>query len=492
MRPRISQLTATAALVVGLSLTAAPSFAQQAGDFEKGVAAFEIGRYTDAIALWEPLAEQGNVDALRNLAQLHRLGLGVQQDDAKAFELYEDAAERGSDEAQVNVAFLLLTGKGVEQDREKAASWFAKASDQGNALAQYNLGLMYEKGIGVEQDEDFSLELYRVAAGQGQKRAIARLAALDGETVADDTQTAEAEDAAEQEAAAKAEADAAAEAETETAEVAANETDDKPLLSIEPVNLAAPQAGDDEERAGAPISTGTPTYKPDAEENGVLDDRPVIDVVRTPMRKPGEKVADAPKGDEPTTIIIGEVTEDDSKTTDTAAADEASGDAPTPAYVMNVDLSAEANAAAKAEAEAAAAAAATPAYVIRETASTEAKDTKTAASISTAEMRAPSDPVARVRLAEKVYRGGDFAEAADLLEPLANAGMPIAQFWMGRMYNRGEGVDLNRAEAYSLWRSAAAGGSERAATALANLTSRLSPDEIIVAEQRHAASGRAR
>jgi TPR repeat protein len=456
MRPRISQLTATAALVVGLSMTAVPALAQQAGDFEKGVAAFEIGQYKEAIEFWEPLAEQGNVDALRNLAQLYRLGLGVQQDDAKAFALYEDAAERGSDEAQVNVAFLLLTGKGVDQDREKAASWFAKASDQGNALAQYNLGLMYEKGIGVEQDEEFSLELYRVAAGQGQKRAIARLAALEGSS--DEDQTANAEKAA-AEAAAKAEAEAKAKAEAEAkaAEMAANEADEAPALSIKPVDTDTASSADAD--SDVPIATGNPTYKPDAEENGVKDDRPVIDVVRTPMRKPGEKVADAPKGDEPTPIYITKVTADKPDATDNAAAADTGP---------------------------------TPAYVIRETASDQAKDTKTAASLSTNEMRAPSDPVARVKLAEKVYRGGDFAGAANLLEPLANAGMPIAQFWLGRMYNRGEGVDLNRAEAYSLWRSAASAGSERAATALANLTSRLSPDEIIVAEQRHAESGRAR
>jgi len=79
-----------------------------------------------------------------------------------------------------------------------------------------------------------------------------------------------------------------------------------------------------------------------------------------------------------------------------------------------------------------------------------------------------------------------------MLMPLADAGMPIAQFWMGRLYNRGEGVDLNRVEAYSLWRSAAASGSTSAATALANLASRLSPEEIAVAEQRHVSSGRAR
>jgi len=156
------------------------------------------------------------------------------------------------------------------------------------------------------------------------------------------------------------------------------------------------------------------------------------------MRKPGQQVADAPKGNEPDVIIIPE------KTVVAYAP-------PPPAPVE-----------------------------------------ETLASKPTVSVRAPSDPVARIKMAEAAYRNGSFDEASALLLPLSNAGMPIAQFWMGRLYNRGEGVDLNRSEAYSLWRSAAAGGSERAATALANLASRLSPEEINLAEQRHAASGRAR
>ena len=438
MRSRLLQLTVKATLIGGLTFTALPAFSQESGGFEAGVTAYENGRYPDAIAVWEPLADKGDINSLNMLAQLHRLGLGVQQDDEKAFELYEMAAERGSDEAQVNVAFQLLTGKGVEQDREKAASWFAKAADSGNALAQYNLGLMYEKGIGVEQDREFATELYQVSADQGQKRAIARLEALEE---SNDGQAEAAAKAAEEEAKMAA-AKAKARAEEKAAKIAeakakAKEELEKkrPVLSIKKVDPASPLEfekldGDDGKM---------PSYKSAAEENGVADDRPVINVVRTPMRKPGEKVADAPKGNEPT-----------------------------PIYIKRMDANGD-------EEEGASGAA-----------------SKSAEAPEATQMRAPSDPAARVMAAERAYRSGDFTSAASMIEPLSNAGMPVAQFWMGRLYNRGEGVDLNRAEAYSLWRSAAAGGSERAATALANLAARLSPEEISVAEQRHAASGRAR
>ncbi len=443
MRPRLQNFTAAAALIGGLTFAVTPALAQDSEGFQAGIAAYEIGKYDEAIKTWEPLAEKGNVNALNMLAQVYRLGLGVQQDDTKAFELYDKAAERGSPEAQVNVAFQLLTGKGVDRSPETAATWFAKAADQGNALAQYNLGLMYEKGIGVDQDQEFAADLYRLAAGKGQKRAVARLEALEA-SVEQNPETAQAE----AEAAEKAAAAAKAEAEEKASKLAEAEAEKKkaatsPILSIKKVDAADSDSSAplEFEKLKEDGEEATPSYTSVAEESGAKTNRPIINVTRTPTRKPGQKVAGAPKGNEPSVINIP----DDVKITY----------APPPP--------------------------APP--VIRK---------PVASSIATSTRRAPSDPIARIKMAETAYRNGSFDEATELLMPLSNAGMPAAQFWMGRLYNRGEGVVLNRSEAYSLWRSAAAAGSERAATALANLAARLSPEEISIAEQRHAESGRAR
>jgi len=222
MPSRIVKFTTVAALISGLSVASAPASAQSSDAFEKGVAAFEVGKYKEAIALWEPAAEQGNVDALVNMAQLYRLGLGVDQDDAKAYELYEKAANKGSDDAQVNVAFQLLMGRGVDQDREAAAGWFAKASDRGNALAQYNLG---------------------VAAA---------------EKAASDEASAAAQEAAEIEEKERKRAEA------EKAKAEKKKEAKRPLLSIKPI---------------------------DGKSKADKDDRPVVNVVRTPTRKPGDRVA---------------------------------------------------------------------------------------------------------------------------------------------------------------------------------------------------------
>lgn len=503
MRPRILQMTATVALAVALAVSTVPAFAQQSADFAKGVAAFDAGDFKAAREFWEPLAEDGDVEATRNLAQLYRLGLGVEKDDAAAFALYKVAAEQGNADAQVNTAYMLLFGKGTELDREEAATWFAKASDQGNARAHYNLALMHEKGIGVTKDEDYAIELYRLAADKGQARAISRLEAL--ETAAQASETTEAEIAAakakvEEEAAAieKAEAAKVAEEAERAAAKAAAETKaaeaNTPALSIKPLEF--------EKLDGE--TAALPAYKSEAAQNGVkTDDRPIINVVRTPTRKPGTTDPKAAAGDEPTPVYVQTVTIENEDTAEAAT--------PTPAYVQKYEADSGAEAGAEtgaptpayvpkyeAESDASESGAPEPAYVQKydagadKAASASGGDTKAAASLSTSEMRMPSDPAAQVKMAESAYRNGDFAMAVRVLAPLSDAGMPVAQFWMGRLYNRGEGVDLNRAEAYSLWRSASAGGSARAATALANLASRLSPEEISYAEQMHAASGRVR
>ncbi len=219
----------------------------------------------------------------------------------------------------------------------------------------------------------------------------------------------------------------------------------RPLLSIKPVDAKADENG---RSANADASK---------------DNRPVLNVVRTPTRKPGDRVVGAAKGNEPTPIYI--------PTAGSAPATVVYAPPPPAPFGSSAGLT-------------------TTAYSPPPPAP--AQSSTRSNNSATAGLRVPSDPKARVKLAKTAYRSGDFGAAAQMLSPLADAGMPIAQFWMGRLYNRGEGVDLNRAEAYSLWRSAAASGSTKAATALANLASRLSPEEIAVAEQRHVSSGRAR
>lgn len=417
------------------------SYAQEGEDpFAMGVAAYEAGDYAAAADLWGPLAEDGVPEAQRNLAQLYRLGLGVERDNERAYELYVAAAEQDSVEAQVNTAFLLLTGEGVEKDSRQAAMWFARAADQGNALAQFNLGLMYEKGVGVSRDRALARELYRLAGNQGQERALARLDAIEADLPPDGGESARRardeareaevarEEAAERErqpaeaevARVRERARAEEEAERrERMEQAEAEAKTGPILMMERVAEAEepqePEEPQQDEAAVAAVEnaeaafdrTDAPISAPPAPRKPVL----AATLAPAPAPMPAPRAAPAPMPmPAPRAVPV---------------APPAPAPVPAPASIR---------------------------------------------------------PAMSAATGEAAYARGDFQGALRALVPLARAGDPDAQFLLGRMFNRGEGVQLDHFRAYSFWRSAAAGGNVRAATALANFSGRYAPEDLARAE----------
>ena len=131
-----------------------------AGPYEDGVAASERGDHVAAMALWRPLADEGNVDAQYRIAVLYDLGRGVAQDYGAAARWYRMAADRGHANAQHNLATMYEMGEGVEPDYALAAAivWFRRAAMQGYAPAQCSLGAMYALGRGVRRDD---IEAYK-------------------------------------------------------------------------------------------------------------------------------------------------------------------------------------------------------------------------------------------------------------------------------------------------------------------------------------------
>lgn len=148
-------------------------------DFVQGVRAYEAGDHKAAYDAWLPLAERGDVAAMRNIGHLYRWGQGVEKDIDKAIHWYRMAAEKGFSRAQANLAAIYLQGdEGTPVNYEEAHKWFAAAAVQNLAVAQYNLGLMYELGLGVEKNEARALGWYNLAAKAGQPEAIERLSQL--------------------------------------------------------------------------------------------------------------------------------------------------------------------------------------------------------------------------------------------------------------------------------------------------------------------------
>lgn len=104
-------------------------------------------------ALWyRKAAEQGNVKAQIELANIYTSGSGVPKDELLGIFWNRKAAEQGDAEAEDSLGTSYYLGIGVPRDFVQAVAWYRKAAEQGNADAQYNLGGCYENGEGVPQD----------------------------------------------------------------------------------------------------------------------------------------------------------------------------------------------------------------------------------------------------------------------------------------------------------------------------------------------------
>ena len=128
------------------------SLAANGEPLDDALAAFDRKDYAAAVALFTPLAEQGNTLAQVNLAYLVYEGDGVDADAEHAARWYRLAAEQGDENAQYNLGVMYENGDGVGRDLQEAVKWWRRAARQGYADAQYNLGAMYYNGRGVEKD----------------------------------------------------------------------------------------------------------------------------------------------------------------------------------------------------------------------------------------------------------------------------------------------------------------------------------------------------
>ena len=155
-----------------LLLSLLPAGAQ---DFERGLAAARVGDFAAALALWRPLAKDGNVEAQFSLGAIYETGLGVPADPTVAAGWYAQAAGRGHAKAQYNLAIMYADGRGVPRDDLRAALWLRKAAEQNHGKAQYNLGIFYEAGRGLTKNETQARFWYGRAAANGIELARAKV-----------------------------------------------------------------------------------------------------------------------------------------------------------------------------------------------------------------------------------------------------------------------------------------------------------------------------
>ena len=172
-----------ALLALALSACVTTTVADKAARFSQASAAYDAGDFTTAYQIWSELADEDDLAAMRNAAQLLRQGKGVAKDSEKAFDLYNEAAEKGLVTAMANVAEMYYAGEGTEKDVKAAIAWYSRAAGAGLSLAQLKLAEFYEQGIGVPADPARARALVERAAHNGYAPARAKLAAMGGGVV---------------------------------------------------------------------------------------------------------------------------------------------------------------------------------------------------------------------------------------------------------------------------------------------------------------------
>ncbi len=163
-----------------------------------------------AVKYWRAAAAAGSIEAMKNMSDARRDGLGVtvshfkavrwlaRTNDASAMDdlgicyqfgdgvavnlamaahWYHRAARYGSTDGMVRWAVAAKQGSGVKPDPAAAIRWFTKAADRGSGLAMCWLGSIYDEGKIVSRQPLVSIAWYKKSVAAGSSRACENLGA---------------------------------------------------------------------------------------------------------------------------------------------------------------------------------------------------------------------------------------------------------------------------------------------------------------------------
>lgn len=99
---------------------------------QKGIQAFQRGKYEEALKYLQPAADAGDPGAMYVLGQMYASGRGIAKDEKAASALFLKAAELGDANAQQSLGSALMLGEGIEQDMVEALKWFIISARAGN------------------------------------------------------------------------------------------------------------------------------------------------------------------------------------------------------------------------------------------------------------------------------------------------------------------------------------------------------------------------
>lgn len=116
------------------------------GGVEEGRDFMEADNYTAAMEEFLPAARSGNADAEELIGVLYALGLGVEQDDVRAFEWYLRASLKGHPGAQSGIGWYYEVGRGVAApDLVRGYMWYTLSAIGGDPDAAISLEEIVKK-----------------------------------------------------------------------------------------------------------------------------------------------------------------------------------------------------------------------------------------------------------------------------------------------------------------------------------------------------------
>jgi hypothetical protein len=132
---------------------------------EDGIAAAAQGDNARAVAIWAPLARDGDPEANFRLAEAYQAGRGVPVSILRARQLYGRAAKECHAPAQASLALLdISSGRRSSALRLLRA---AAANNEPRALLFYGLALFNGDGIPLDRDRGYAMVRRSVALGLG-------------------------------------------------------------------------------------------------------------------------------------------------------------------------------------------------------------------------------------------------------------------------------------------------------------------------------------
>lgn len=125
------------------------------------------GQYRDGIYCLNEVKADATSDNLFERAKAYDLGIGVEEDKAKAARLYQQAMEAGDKRAKHNLAMMFVNRECESGTPEMGIQMLRCLAEEGDANALYCLGGCYFEGKGVGQDMEKGVELYKLASERG-------------------------------------------------------------------------------------------------------------------------------------------------------------------------------------------------------------------------------------------------------------------------------------------------------------------------------------